>query len=485
MSIRRLMLLIIVAAAVLAACGGAPAAPTTLPAPAAPTLAPAAAVPATVGAATIPTLSIQPPEAPIDQPVAIRLSGFVPHQDVAIRATTVGAAFPNLSDTGIVLESVATFRTDAYGALDLDTQAPLSGSYTIVDGMGLFWSMTEKPAKPGSTSAAPAPTPPHLVNAVQYHYMLTAEVNGKQVTQATMIQDMGSASVVVKDVAENGALGQFYQPAGAGPFPAVIMLGGSAGGLPNRPPKVLAAHGYAVLSLAYFGYTSPVDKSALPYALDKIPLEYFGKAIQWLQAQPGVDPERIGITGSSAGGMAALLAGTIYPQIKTVIVFSAPTYTTDSDAGDSSFSYHGQPVPFANSSSIGAFDLAFDKAVAQGKDPLPIMPAMLARIKADPKIAAAIIPVEKINGSVLLISGVNDIQIPGTVLGELAIDRLKAHHFAFPYRHIINLGAGHLLDFPYVTRSSELEQGGGSAQANAQAAAVMWPVVLEYLAAMK
>jgi hypothetical protein len=168
-----------------------------------------------------------------------------------------------------------------------------------------------------------------------------------------------------------------------------------------------------------------------------------------------------------------------------VIAFSAPTYTTDSDAGNSSFSYHGQPVPFATSASIGAFDLAFDKAVAQGNDPLPVMPAVLASIKADPKIAAAIIPVEKINGSVLLISGVNDIQLPGTVFGELAIDRLKAHHFALPYRHIINPGAGHLLDFPYDTRSSELEQGGGSAQANAQAAARMWPVVLEYLAAMK
>jgi hypothetical protein len=31
----------------------------------------------------------------------------------------------------------------------------------------------------------------------------------------------------------------------------------------------------------------------------------------------------------------------------------------------------------------------------------------------------------------------------------------------------------------------EIEQGGGSAQANARAAAVVWPVVLEYLAAMK
>ena len=34
------------------------------------------------------------------------------------------------------------------------------------------------------------------------------------------------------------------------------------------------------------------------------------------------------------------------------------------------------------------------------------------------------------------------------------MDRLKAHDFAFPYRHIIGEGAGHLIDVPYVDRSS-------------------------------
>jgi hypothetical protein len=80
---------------------------------------------------------------------------------------------------------------------------------------------------------------------------------------------------------------------------------------------------------------------------------------------------------------------------------------------------------------------------------------------------------------------VKDSQLPSTVYGELAIDRLKENSFAFPYRHIINHGAGHLISFPYAQRAIEIEQGGGSPQANAQAAAVVWPVVLEYLAAMK
>src|SRR5215213_5866648 len=430
----------------------------------------------------VPTLSIQPSDVLIDEPVSIRLSGFEANQKVTIRATTVGTAFPSLSDTGIVRESEATFQTDANGEVDLEKQAPLSGSYTDADGMGLFWSMTENFAKAHAGSSDPAPT---LLNAVQYHYEITAEVDGKEVAEATLIQNMGSASVVATDVSENGVLGQFYRPAGDGPFPAVIVLGGSAGGLPRQSPQVLSAHGYAVLSLAYFNYISPLDNSSLPVVLDMVPLEYFGKAIEWLQSQPGVDPERIGMIGFSKGGMAALLAATIYPQIKTVIAFSAPTYTWDGDAGGSSFSYQGKPVPFANSNSIYKFDRPFRTAVGQGKDPMSVVPGVVASIKAETEISAAIIPVEKIKGSVLLISGDRDSQLPGPVYAELAIDRLKAYNFAFPYRHMVNPGAGHLISFPYAQRSNEIEEGGGSPQANAEAAAVIWPVVLEYLAAMK
>jgi dienelactone hydrolase len=382
----------------------------------------------------VPVISIQPSEAFIDEPVSIRLSGFAPNQEVTINASTAGIAFPDLIDTGIVRESQATFQTDANGEADLEKQAPLSGSYASADGMGLFWSMTENPAKARSGSSDPAPT---LLNAVQYRYTFVAEVDGKEVANATAIQNMGSASVVATDVAENGVLGQFYRPAGEGPFPAVITLGGSAGGLPRRLPMVLAAQGYAVLSLAYFNYTSPVDHTSLPYDLYMIPVEYFGKAIEWLQSQPGVDPERIGLFGTSVGGTVALQVAAVYPQVKTVIVIGSPTVWEDSE-----MSYQDQVLP-------------------------------------------ADISIEKINGSILLISGEKDSQLQSVKFGELAVSRLKENNFSFPNRHMINPGAGHLISFPYAQRSIEIEEGGGSPQANAQAAAAIWPVVLEYLAAMK
>jgi len=487
------IIIVLVLALTLSAC--APAATIATPAPAITPATPATSVPpvtattpqlaplATATAAQNPAVSIQPSEVLIDQPVAIRLSGFAPNQEVTLRATTVGIAFPDLSESGKVYESYATFRTDAQGNLDVSKQAPLSGSYSTVDGMGLFWSMTVTPSTADATPAVPAP---NLLNAVQYHYTFSAEVNGKAVAQAEVVQDLGSASVVVKEVAENGVLGQFYQPAGKGPFPAVIALVGSQGGLLHQSPKVLAADGYAVLSLAYFNYTSPLDNSSLPDVLDSIPLEYFGKAIQWLQSQPGVDPNRIGLIGFSAGGMTALQVAAFYPQIKTVIVYGAPTITFFGDLGGSSFTYQGKPLPSANTDSMdNKYDIPFTQAVFGKKDPMSVLPAVVASIKADPILAAAIIPVEKIKSSVLLISGDHDSQLDSAVFGELAVDRLKANNFTFPYRHIIIPGAGHLISFPYAQRASEIEQGGGSPQANALAATITWPVVLEYLVAMK
>jgi dienelactone hydrolase len=462
-----------------AASPGAPASPSVATAPpAVPTPSPSAPMVAGV-------ITVDPPEVEIDEPVSIRLSGFPPDHEVTLRATTVGMAFPDLSDSGIVRESAATYLTDAGGSVDVGTQAPRSGSYAIANAMGLFWSMKEVPRNPDATAAPPAPTPAGPVGLLRYRYKLTAAVDGTDVATATLEQDLGSPDVTAREIAEGGILGQLYMPPGDGPFPAVIVLSGSNGGLTVRRPKLLAAHGYAVLSLPYFGYTSPLDGTSLPTATIELPLEYFGKAIAWLQSQPSVDPERIGMYGTSLGGQVSMLVGAAYPEIKTVIAISPPTATWDGGSGHSSFSFKGKPVPFVVPFGLEAMAQPFRAAVAAGKDFRSTLPAIVAGIEADPEMAAAIVPVEKIRGPVLIVSGTDDTQLPAVVYGELAIDRLKAHKFAYPYRHIINAGAGHIIDTPYVDRSIEISEGGGSPEANELAGEAMWPVVLEYLGAMR
>jgi len=48
--------------------------------------------------------------------------------------------------------------------------------------------------------------------------------------------------------------GYLFLPAGKGPYAAVLVLGGSEGGVPQAKAEWLARHGYAALALAYFRY---------------------------------------------------------------------------------------------------------------------------------------------------------------------------------------------------------------------------------------
>lgn len=103
-------------------------------------------------------------------------------------------------------------------------------------------------------------------------------------------------------------LSDLYIPVGAGPYPAIAFIHGGdwVGGNRTQMTKIIqeiASHGYVGMAVDY-------DLSPgvhFPVAL------YEGKeAIRWLRAHAAayhVDPQRIGVAGSSAGGeLAALVA---------------------------------------------------------------------------------------------------------------------------------------------------------------------------------
>lgn len=73
----------------------------------------------------------------------------------------------------------------------------------------------------------------------------------------------------------------FFLP-GEGPFPGIIDMFGSVGGLIEFRASLLASHGFAVLALAYFAYEDLPDK------LLETDLEYFEEAANFLLAHPKV-----------------------------------------------------------------------------------------------------------------------------------------------------------------------------------------------------
>ena len=96
----------------------------------------------------------------------------------------------------------------------------------------------------------------------------------------------------------------------------------------------------------------------------------------------------------------------------------------------------------------------------------------------------ATIPVERIQGPVLLLSGQDDQVWPSSRLSEMVMKRLKEHHHPYEDRHVCYVHAGHLLPIPNLpTRLPVLLAGllGGTPQGNARAATDGWSQMLHFL----
>lgn len=130
------------------------------------------------------------------------------------------------------------------------------------------------------------------------------------------------AAPILEQPATTGVFANLYRP----PAPdtardaAVLVLGGSEGGfqIPNITARDLAAHGHPAMALAYFGYQGP------PTALRDIPLEYFATALRLLATQPGVDPGKLVVWGTSRGSEAALLTAATYPDLVDAVIADSP-----------------------------------------------------------------------------------------------------------------------------------------------------------------
>jgi dienelactone hydrolase len=275
-------------------------------------------------------------------------------------------------------------------------------------------------------------------------------------------------------------VGKLYRPAGAeGPLPGVIVLGGSEGGLNpavSHEARLIARHGYAVLQLAYFGVPR------LPETLQLIPLEYFEAAVDWLEHRPGVDPGHIGILGTSVGGEAALLVAAHDPAIRAVVAAVPANVVWQGLGGGidrhppSSFSLGGRALP----------DLPF----GWGGALRDVYQRYAGGLPALPRHADAIIPVERINGPVMLICGARDRIWPSCAMAAAVAARLKAKRFAHPVQLLAYARAGHAVFGPPLDPSSpdyaDLGSLGGSAAANDAARATAWPDALAFLdAALK
>src|SRR5262249_22724382 len=97
-------------------------------------------------------------------------------------------------------------------------------------------------------------------------------------------------------------------------------------------------------------------------------------------------------------------------------------------------------------------------------------------------VQKAMIPVDRSQSAILLISGKNDRVWPASEMAEMVIKRLDAHKHPFRYRHLNYEGGGHSFGLPGLPRlEDETQLAGGTRKGNATAATVSWTATLDFL----
>lgn len=380
-------------------------------------------------------------------------------------------------------ESQASFSIDERGELDLSTDAPLTGDWFGADAMGLVWSMRQ--SVPPSTVGLEESVAP-----VRIELRLT-DARGQQVTGA-FIQHYLAPGVQRADIRESGISGTLFKPQGGGPSAAVVVLNGSGGGTPEQRAALYAAHGYTALALGYF------KAPGRPDYISDTALEYFQQALEWLAVTQKPKHGFIAVSGLSRGGELALLLGATFPQRVSAVIGYVPSSVVhgtlragrpDQPRDANAWTWQGKALANVWQGNPLVDWQPFDVADPVGA-PICQAPAFVAVQQDARAVARSRIPVEKIHGPLLLISGDDDGFWPSTAYCAEIESELQARGHAWPVEHVLNHGAGHAIGFPHVptTLIARLHpvakvriSGGGTPAANALANQESWGRVLSFL----
>jgi dienelactone hydrolase len=393
------------------------------------------------------TLEAVPNRVMTDQAASIRAAGLQPNERVAIHAELIDGADAHWA-------SQAEFVADSQGSIDTSAQAAVSGSYKETSAMGLIWSML-----PASRNTARYEPPRNFgVQTIELRLMRKSAQLAVAHLEQVAIGD-GVERVTLHEAALRGTL---FLPPGKDRHPAVLVLGGSEGGMPARRAAWLASHGFAALALAYFRYDD------LPKELARIPLEYFGQALNWMAHRPEIASDRIAIMGISRGAELALELGSIYPIVKAVVAYSPSDSLNPACCGFNAalpaWTWKGAALAFR-----------------------PIRPTY----RQDVSMMRAVIEVEQTKGAILLVSGDADRVWPSSSMADSIVARLKRSQFPYQVEQLKYPHAGHGAGRPEIvpawlgaTRnptSGRQTEMGGSPKGNAESSLDAIPKVLDFL----
>lgn len=211
--------------------------------------------------------------------------------------------------------------------------------------------------------------------------------------------------------------------------PLIVGFGGSEGGnawdsdfwKPTRDQFL--AKGYAFLAIGYFG------SEDTPENLDRISLNAIHDAILRIAENPKINSEKIAVIGGSKGGELVLNLASYFNDIDAVVAMS-PSHVSFAGltvmSHTSSWTLDGQELPFAPTPYSAVPDMISGDILA----------AYNIILENKESVEKALIPIEQISGSILLLSATQDEAWPSEYMCNQMIERLKSKNFNHPYDHI-------------------------------------------------
>ena len=274
-------------------------------------------------------------------------------------------------------------------------------------------------------------------------------------------------------------------PDGEGPFPAIILLGGSEGGdsAARRLATRFLEQGYAVIgypfySPAYFGQAAQFPD--LPRAFAAIPVDRMETVMEAARANPAIGDAPIGLYGVSKGAEFALLAASLIEGFDAVAAIVPSDVVWEGwgpgiiEGESSSFSWRGEPLPF-----VPYVGMTAEIAKYADPDATPRLrtPQDLGRHRNPDRVAAARIRVEEIDEPVLVAGGDQDNTWASGEMAQYIAERRYAA--GLPTVSLIFTDAGHGLsgDGTQITSGSFRYS-----DADLAAQAVIWPQTLSFFA---
>jgi dienelactone hydrolase len=236
-----------------------------------------------------------------------------------------------------------------------------------------------------------------------------------------------------KAIRLNGFQGNYYAKNEIEKSTAIVLLGGGQWG--DYWAQHFAEHEMVGFSLPYTG------REGLPNLPENIELEYFEKAMQWLSQQPEVNPDKLVLMGASKNSELALVLASRFPDLVDAVVAYAPSSVSwsntalpyNSDTLMPSWTHKGLAIPY----------IPMDKISPNSSGEIDMLKYWETGLAKGQYIDQASIPVEKINGPILLISGNHDKIWPSSRMADMIEKRLVDNAFSYEFINLKYDNSGH------------------------------------------